>query len=384
MPNPAAMNVGTGVTNSSGGTAGSAANGRGQSVGGVVPFVRASQLHREGAFYDQTTTLVAGSKDLGSIDVPAYGYLRSILIKVTATGDGTGGAFAGDAPFSVIQNLYLSEPNGATIVQLSSGYNLYLANKWGGYQYAGDPKNDPFYATTAASGTFTFFLRVPVEIDTRDALGSLPNQNAASSYKIRLSLDGGDSLYATAPSAFPDVRVQMFLEAWDQPEPSTNGQTNQTTPPAMNTTQFLSEQILNVSPGQQTLRHTRMGNYIRNWIYVYRENGARTSTNWPSPTTLYWDTRPLDQLDPDVWRLQMKNRTGYTGAADAANGLDTGVFVYDFCHEFDGKIGMENRDLWLPTLSSTRWEVQGNFGGLTGGTLTIITNDVSVAGNVFL
>ena len=85
----------------------------------------------------------------------------------------------------------------------------------------------------------------------------------------------------------------------------------------------------------------------------------------------------------------MYERTGFGGALgatvpanDTAQGLDNGVFVYDFCHEFDGSIGRENRDLWLPTLGSTRLEVQGSFAN--AGTLTVLTNDVAIAGSVFI
>jgi len=80
---------------------------------------------------------------------------------------------------------------------------------------------------------------------------------------------------------------------------------------------------------------------------------------------------------------------GYADAAtlkapsvDTPNGLDNSVWVYDFCHEFDGALGRENRDLWLPTLGSSRVELQGTFGA--AGVLTILTNDVAIAGSVFL
>jgi hypothetical protein len=85
----------------------------------------------------------------------------------------------------------------------------------------------------------------------------------------------------------------------------------------------------------------------------------------------------------------MYERTGFGGsvgatvpANDAAQGLDNGVYVYDFAHEFDGTIGHENRDLWLPTLGSTRLEIQGSF--TTAGVLTVLTNDVAIAGTVFV
>jgi hypothetical protein len=99
----------------------------------------------------------------------------------------------------------------------------------------------------------------------------------------------------------------------------------------------------------------------------------------------YLDTRPFDTIQADQWRNQIFERYGYGGRGLALNGpigLDDGIFPYDLCHEFDGQVGMELNDGWMPTLSSTRLEIQGTFG--VAGTLTVLTNDISVAGNVFM
>jgi hypothetical protein len=367
----------------------------------VVPFLRASMEHREPCGIDvQRQLLTSGAQDLGVFDIPAYGYIRSIVLVVTGTGATGSPVFAEDGPFSVLQNLALTEPNGAVIVQFNSGYECYLANKWGGYAapIGADARLAPT-TTTDATGNFSFVLRLPIELSGRDGLGSLPNQNAAATFKLRASLASGataGSLYTTAPTAQPTVRVQVYLEAWDQPEVSVAGMTNQVTPPAMNTTQFWSAQIYNVNAGAQTVRLTRVGNYLRNLIFVLRRSaGTRPNgqTDWPDPMTLYLDARPVDIASKTLWQEQMYRRSGYGAraqggalttalAADTAGGLDSGVFVYDFTHEFDQTIGQENRDLWLPTLGSTRLELQGSFGN--AGSLTVLTNDVAIAGPVFL
>jgi hypothetical protein len=208
-------------------------------------------------------------------------------------------------------------------------------------------------------------------------------------------------LYTTAPSTQPTVRVQVYLEAWDQPEVAVAGMTNQVTPPAMNTTQFWSAQIYNVGSGAQTVRLTRVGNYIRNLIFINRRasSGIRVGASnsgdadWPDPLSVILDARPIDTASKVLWREQMFRRSGYGGRAqyaattvaetkDAAGCMDSGVFVLDFTHEFDQTIGQENRDLWLPTLGSSRLELQGIFGG--ADTLTVLTNDVAIAGPVFL
>lgn len=369
----------------------------------MVPFIRASSEHRESTGIDVSRQLsAAGSSDLGVFDIPAYGYVRSILLVVTASGGAGAPTFDENYPFSVLRDIALTEPNGAQIAQFNSGYDLYLANKWGGYRFAGgaDPKASPAYNSGVAVGDFTFVLRIPIEVNLRDALGSLPNQNAAATFKLRMGLNSGAASAglwgATAPTTQPTVRVQAYLEAWDQPEAGQGGQANQVTPPALNTTQFWSTQVFTVNAGINTIRLTRVGNYIRNLILVQRRAGTSRlngDTDFPDPTTLFLDTRPMDTISKAMWKHTMYERSGFGGRAgggvltaalanETAGGLDNGVYVYDFTHEFDGSLGQENRDLWLPTLGSTRLELQGTF--TTAGTLTVLTNDVAIAGPVFL
>jgi hypothetical protein len=368
----------------------------------IVPFIRASAEHREPCGIDVSRLLLAsGAQDLGVFDISAYGYVRNIVLVVTGTGATGTPTFAEDGPFSVLQNVALTEPNGAIIAQFNSGYDLFLANKWGGFAnvVGADPRMAPTTATDT-TGNFTFVLRIPLELSQRDGLGSLPNQNAAATFKLRMSLASGaasGALYGTAPTAQPTVRVVAYLEAWDQPEVSAAGMTNQTTPPAMNTTQFWSTQVFNVGAGFQTIRLTRVGNYIRNLIIVMRRSAgtrANGQADFPDPIWLYLDARPLDNVSKALWTETMYRRSGFGGraqgaaipftalAADTAGGLDNGVFVYDFCHEFNGTIGQENRDLWLPTLGSTRLEFQGNWA--QAGVMTVLTNDVAIAGSVFV
>ena len=380
-----------------GGTAATTRPRGGQTVAlPTVPFIRASAEHREPAGIDTSRLLTAADQDLGVFDIPAYGYVRSILLVVTATGgSGTSVTAAEDGPFNVLKNIALTEPNGATINQFNTGYDLYLVNKWGGYRdsHGADPKASPTYSAVGAStGNFTFVLRIPVEINLRDALGSLPNQNAAATFKLRLTQAASTTVYGTVPTTLPSLRVRAYLEAWDQPETQSAGQANQVTPPAMNTTQFWSSQTYNVGAGSQNIRLTRVGNYVRNLIFVLRRAGtsrANGDSDMPDPLTVYLDTRPLDIIERNNFRHQMYERTGFGGASgtnvpanETPQALDNGVFVYDFAHEFDGSLGRENRDLWLPTLGSTRLELQGNFAN--AGTLQVLTNDVAIAGSVFI
>ena len=371
-----------------------------QKVLPTVPFIRASAKHREPTGNDVSRILTTSDQDLGVMDIPAYGYVRNIVVLVTASG-GTGGSPAAtltqNGILAALKNIYLTEPNGAVIAQYDTAYELYLANKFGGYNNAigADPKSSPVYSNAGATfAGFSFLLRIPVELNMRDGLGSLPNQNAAATFKLRMTLGKvADIAGGTLPTTLPTVRVRVGLEAWDQPEIQSAGHTNQVTPPAMNTTQFWSSQSYTVNSGNNTIRLTRVGNYIRNLIMVLESSATRAAgeTVWTNadPVYFYLDTRPLDIIEPNAWKEQMYNRSSYGGslgatvpAADAPRGLENGVRVYDFMHEFDGTYGHENRDLWLPTLGSTRLELQ--FNASAAGTLKVLTNDVAIAGNVFI
>lgn len=381
------------------------ASGSGSSPAALMPFIRASQLRREQPFYDTTKTITTSDQDLGTIPVPAYGFLRSIKLVVTASA-GTGAAvFAEDGPFSALKNIFLSEPNGAIIYQANTGYETFLHNKYGGYQYANDPRASTLYATNATGGNFQFTLRIPVELRLRDGLGSLPNQNAAATFMLRMTLASGatsalgTALYTTQPATtFPNCRIQAFAEYWDQPPQTIDGVAAAQLPPAVATTQFWTTQQYPVVSGLNTIRLTRMGNYLRNLIFIFRSSStlrAAQDANWPDPSYLYVDIHQQDSVLKAEWMQQIYERYGYgltsftvgstipiVAGSDGINGKDISVWAYDFCHEFDGQVGHENNDLWLPTKASSRVELQGTFGA--AGTLTVLTNDVAVVGNVFM
>jgi hypothetical protein len=346
--------------------------------------------------------MTSSVQTLPDIQIPAYGFLRSVLLVVTCTpGTGTGLAFTEDAPFNALQNIVLQEPNGAQICNFPSGYDLYLANKFGGYRYSTDVRNS-FNFTAPISPTvpdFSFVLRVPVEVNNRDALGSLPNQNSGALFRIKLNLAPFATVFSGTQTAGPTVRIRAYAEEWDQPEDSTDGVANQTVPPAVNTTQYWSRQDFPVNAGAANIRLTRMGNYIRNLIFVYRATStglrATADTAFPDPATLYYDTRPLDTLSRQQWLERQMEKYGYVGqyfrsnlvtgtvgTVNSGQGRESSVWPYDFCHEFDGKVGAENRSLWLPTWSSTRFELGNGTWGVNG-TLSVLTNDVTIADNVW-
>lgn len=355
----------------------------------MVPFIRGSGLHREIVF-DNNFTLAGNTVDVPPIDINAYGYMRSIVLLVTGTaGAGTGATTVEDGPWNAITNIQLQQPNGFPFFQVSSGYSLYLINKYGGYAGYNDPKRDPNFLYTIGGGTapnLGFTLRIPVELNQRDALGVLPNKNAAAPFKLKFTMNTLANVFGGTPTT-PTLRVRVFLEAWDQPPAELNGQAVQVTPPAMNTIQYWTEQPITVAAGQFNARLTRMGNYLRMIIPVLRRNAstrANGDADFPDPVTILIDQRNQDYISKLIWQRDLWEKWGYgnLGAADTVQARDNGVYPYDWCHEFDGTVGHENRDLWLPTIEATRFELSGSWGN--AGVLTVLTNDVAPMGNVFI
>ena len=339
----------------------------------VNPFVRAAREHRE-QFHDQTHDVGASSINVGPIDVAPFGFARSILLRLEMAGGAAGlatVAAADDAPWNAIDNVMISDVNGRPIVGPFSGYDLYLAHKFGAYRFDSNPVNLPGYSAVDSDGDFTIWLRIPLEITSRDGLGSLPNMTAASTYKLSYTVSGSGTIYTTAPDTLGDLQVEAWLEAWTQPPAvDPRGVANQQTPPAMGTTQFWSKTQFNITAGEQRIRLTRMGNLVRNLVAVFRNDASpsvRNTSEIPADFRLEWDGRILDNIARDVLRNQTREHFGYDP--------DTGVLVWDFTHDADGHAGNEARHLYLPTTQATRLELVGTFGG--DGVLTVLTNDVA-------
>lgn len=338
------------------------------------PFSRAAKRHRE-PFEDFSAVIASTGTVRSNVDVPAFGFLRHLVIYVTASGgtaSGTNAVAQEDAPLSVLQNVSLSDVNGAPIVGPMDGFDLLLANQFGGYTFQTNPASLPSYTSVDAGGNFTFKIRIPVELTSHDALGALPNTNSGSTYKLNYTIAPSSSVYSTAPGGTqPTIRVRAWIEAWTQPPAfDFQGIQNATTPPAVGTTQFWSKSVNTISSGENRVRVTRMGNLLRNMILIFRTTApARSSTNFPDPFRIEWDSRIYDNV----------SRTLLVDDITEKNGLAplTGVFTYQWTDDASLKAGNESRDLYIPTTQGTKFELVGSFGA--AGTLTILTNDVAPA-----
>lgn len=334
----------------------------------LVPFLRSTHRHQEPAF-DVTFTPGASSVNLGPFDVPAHGFIRSILLWVTGTGGALGGgALTADAPFTAIRQAFLHDTNGYPVIFPVTGYQLYLLNAFGGYR--GFP-NPVLLAGYDGTINMQFWLRLPVEITPWDGFGALSNQSASSPFRVSLiGATLADLITGGAPTA-PAVRIRGFLESYDPvAETDMLGNPQETAPPGHGTTQYWSVATPTVSAQRQQVRHTRVGNLIRNLIYVFRTAaGARDATVEPDDFTLLWDSRLVfSNKQTLVHKAEISEVYGFAAPL--------GVIVLPFTDDQDGQAGFENRHLWVPTVESTRLEFEGTFGA--AGVMEILTNDVGV------
>lgn len=366
----------------------------------VVPFVRGSGKGKYKFYSKSGLTLTSATQDLGPIDVKAYDYMRSILVTFTTTANGgaTGTASA-DAPFNAFTNMAVKQPNGQTMYQVSSGYHAASIQKYGYYRAYGDPRQDPNFAVNGSSATFA--IRIPFELDLRDALGSLPNKDAAAPFSLELTLNTLTNVFGSGQGTSPTFTVEAWLEAYDQPPTTLNGQPVQTTPPNMNTLQRWTEQNITMSTGQFDARVRKLGNYLRMLIPIMKNSSnARLTSNatgWADPLQIVLDEDVKDNISladfqRRIWEfwgygnvLPGTSATGGTSstavvAADTPGGQDSGVWPIQYFG--DTRDVTENTNFYLPTIESEDYLLRGSWGSSVSK-LVMLVSEVLPQGDIF-
>lgn len=369
-----------------------------QQAASVVPFVRGSGKGKYKFFSKSGVTLTTATQDLGPIDVKAYDYMRSILVTCTTTANGgaTGTAQA-DGPFNVFTNMAVKQPNGQTMYQTSSGIHAAFIQKYGYNRAESDPRADPNFLVNGSQATFA--LRIPFELDLRDALGSLPNKDAAAPFSLELSLNTLTNVFGSGQGTSPTFTIEAWLEAYDQPPTTLNGQPVQTTPPNMNTLLRWTEQNITMSTGQFDARVRKLGNYLRMLIPIMKNSsGARIVTNgWADPVQIVLDEDVKDNISQADWQRRIWEVWGYGGIQpgtaatlgtassipvqiDSPNGADTGVWPIPYF--LDGRDPTENANFYLPTIESEDYLLRGSWGSAVSK-MVMLVGEVLPQGDIF-
>lgn len=336
----------------------------------IIPFTAAAHEHVEPITTQAGIALGAATLPQGPFDVPAYGFLQHVVLDAVCSG-GTGGTATADAPFNLFQSIALLDVNGAPIFGPLDGFAALMSNVWGNYGGArSDPRLAPGYVGT--SPNFSFQIRIPVQISRHNAYGAIANQNAAAAYKLQYTLNTSAAVWSVAPTGAPVWTIRSFVECWSQPAPvDVLNRPQRREPPGHGTTQFWTSFTRSgLAAGQLNLIFPRVGNLIRNLVFICRDNsGVRVDTSMPDPIQLNWDARILT-LETQRYRIFRQMEQQPTSTA-----RDTGVFVLPFDSISDGTVGDEAPNLWLPTVQATRLELAGNSAG--PGSIQVLTNDVA-------
>jgi hypothetical protein len=328
--------------------------------------------------------------------IVSYGFMRAVNIRLRNSAGGTGGSFNPDYPSGLLNNLQVTDPNGAEVYggPTWNGYLTYIAEKYGAYKAVNDPSIGTILDVSVTAPQFLW--TIPFEIAESSGLGSLPNFDAQSPYQIKAVLDTIANAYQTAPTTAPTILLDYILSAWTVPD-SVNRQSGvqQTLfPPGIGPGVFgangigctvqhwtLSNPSITASTAQAA-RLIRKGNIMRALILIVRNSSqARQAlSNFPNPTTFSLDGAPLwNGIDPalivDRWFRREVGQAGNTNHA-----LDTGVLPVMFdnvdginIQGVDGTLGMQG---YLGTNEASRIEFSGTWGS-NANVLQVLTNDIN-------
>lgn len=346
----------------------------------VLPTLRfpvGALERREGPWADKTSggIMTAAQQTVDTFDVPAGGFLRGLWLEVTAEGGtGTAAVYKADAPWSAIADLTVMDPDGTPVIGPLNGWDLFEINLLAGLDgFKDSPANQIGY-TAPTSGNFHYFLYLPFEMIGRDAIGALRNGASNSTLKVRITQGATTDVFSTNPTTVPTLRFRMWSDLWVKPSNSVSpsGKPYADRPFGDGAYQMWTKQQYPIQVGLNTIPLRRLGNHFRQMIAVTRDaSDVRSSSiiTANTPVRFMYEGNELYSDYASLNQLLLQKRTGLPTAS-----IPAGTYMYDWTHEFDGSVGGELRDQWLPTLPGSRMELQ--FTAAAAGKLLLLSNDV--------
>jgi hypothetical protein len=331
--------------------------------------------------YQQTATLGSSTQVLPQYSPTPNAYLRGLWINTanTVTSNTASVTFNGDGPWNVYSSIVFADANQKPIVGPLSGYQLMVANKFGGYQYNDDPRASAVYSTTVGTGgtagSFQHVLYVPLEVDSRDTLGSLQNKSASSAFQLQLTLNTEANVYTQAPMASgatigTTVTVNVLEDGYLQPKSTdTSGNPLAQAPPQLGSTQYWTFGSYNALNSSQQVQLTQgLGYPIRQMVAINYDVSANTRAagdgDFPTSTQFIFRGTTFWNVLKNIWKDQMSRQYGfYSATADSANGLENGVYALAFNNDFGLQDGDELRNAYLVTQQGDQFQLVGTFSG---------------------
>lgn len=356
----------------------------------TIPFTRASRKKTKSAFTIGPFTLGATQQTLTPIQIPPGGFLEwvDIIVTCTTAANAATVVFAADAPWNALAYIDLRNSAGDSLIVPFNGYQLYLINKYGCLG-VDTPNADPrrsqaFFATAGVAaglgGSFQMYLRIPLEIDPRDAFTAVPNLAANKAYQLQLGLNTSAAVYTTPPTTPGNIVLTGLMGYWAQPNQQNAAGVQQEVKPVGNGSVSLWRlQPAVVTAGDRLTQLLNVGNVIRTVIFTLRTAaGVRTAADWPASSQVVLNDDILFLLPTAFWSHYIGQDFAYnTGAIDAAGGLDTGVFVVTQFFNNRGSVAADGpRDQFLVTYNTTLLQLRSTVFGAAANTLEIITNEI--------
>lgn len=345
--------------------------------GPAVPFAR---LSRKGQILGPSTAGFAMGGLYTPILKPVGGYLRGIDFRITAvSGGATLATASADAPYNIVQNLYLRDPFGQPIIQ-ADGYSLFLINLYSGQVGALGFGNNPatlpsFSSVSAVTGAFSIRLFVPLELDS-SGYCSLPSMNASSQPQIQVQTNTSGVVYSALTGTAPTLSMVMDEPFWMAPvdnpaaAPADVGSSAQWS---------VSRAAQGIGSAQfQRVQLPRVGTFIHTLILVLRDSTGARIDQWPtSDLSLWFDGVPVT-METSAERFDwMFTQFGVT--------RPTGVLVYTFRDSIQSFVSSgDTYDLVAPTTPATLLEISGTFGTIANAPATIqaITGELFPQGGI--
>jgi len=360
------------------GTAVAPAPSRGGKAATVMPrsFICGSRKNDKSDYDSGNVVLTTAEQRLLQYLIGPSGYLRGVYLVVENTAVNTTVttvAYQEDGPWNVLSIIRFLDTNSRPFIGTLTGYDVMILNKYGGYTFQGDPEMAAVFSATSGTattaGTFAFVLYLPLEIVSRNALGSQLNKSGAAQFALELYAAGTGTVFSTAPATSSTLRVRAALMSWLDPEETdARGNPVQQEPPFLNTTQRWEKQSgTPISAGDRTLRFQGVDGLVRCFIMIARRSAstrANGEADWPDPFSLKYEESFLIQSRIRLlYRFMIAINYGYSAANEAAGGRDNGVYpVYEFMQDFERKPGGELTRGWLPMSSASNLEIQGTWG----------------------
>jgi hypothetical protein len=294
---------------------------------------------------------------------PAGGYIRFYPLYVTASGgsgSGTNAVASADAPYNVIQNVFLRDPFGQPIIQ-ADGYSLYLIDLYGGQSgmlnFGNNAATLPSFSNVAVSGNFNLRFHLPLELDS-SGYCSLPAMNAASQPSIWVQLNPATVVYTTSPApTLPTLQLQLDEEFWAAPVDNP-----QFAPPDVGSSAqwSVTKAPTGIAANQfQRVVLPRVGTYTNTLILVLRDSTGARIDAFPSTDLALW----VDGVPHLYETFNERQDKMYTAFGVTR---PTGVVVYTFRNSVQTAVSTaDTYDLILPTSPATLLEEVGTWGTIS-------------------